>query len=196
MGAFIDLKGHIINNIKIITRVENTKNNKARFLCQCHCGEKFVCVGSAIKSGNTRSCGCLGKRNRLTHGGANTKLYFVWHEMKRRCSDENHRNYRRYGGRGIKVCSEWDKDFGVFKEWATNNGYKEGLTIDRINNDDGYKPSNCRWVDMKIQSLNRYNTIHVEFNGKTMTLREVESLTGIKYGTLHDRYSKGEKLVK
>lgn len=171
MGAFIDLKGQIINNIKIITRVENTKNNKARFLCQCHCGEKFVCVGSAIKSGNTRSCGCLGKRNRLTHGGANTKLYFVWHEMKRRCSDENHRNYRRYGGRGIKVCSEWD-------------------------NDDGYKPSNCRWVDMKIQSLNRYNTIHVEFNGKTMTLREVESLTGIKYDTLHDRYSKGEKLVK
>ena len=94
-----------------------------------------------------------------------TKLYNVWKEMRQRCNNPKHNHYKRYGGRGITVCKEWD-DPEAFYNWAVNNGYKEGLTLDRINNDKGYSPDNCRWVTVKEQCKNRSSNHLISFMGK------------------------------
>ena len=192
MGTYINITGKTFNKIEVLSRVENNKYNKARFKCRCHCGKEFNCVGSSLKSGNTKSCGCLSRSNRRTHGGTGTKLYYVWHDMIRRCHNINHKNYKRYGHRGIKVCLDWKSDFSNFKQWAVNNGYKEGLTIDRIDNDGDYEPSNCRWVDMKVQGNNRSNTIKVYYDGEVIKLSELAEINNIDYFEIYEEYRKGK----
>lgn len=192
MGAYIDITGKIFNDVEVLSRVENNKHNKAKFKCKCHCGNEFFCLGSSLKSGNTKSCGCLSRANRRTHGGTGTKLYYVWHDMIRRCYNTNHKNYKRYGYRGIKVCLDWKSDFSNFKEWSVDNGYKEGLSIDRIDNNGNYEPSNCRWVDMKVQSNNRSNTIWIYYNEEVMRLSELAEINNIDYFELYEEYRKGK----
>lgn len=89
------------------------------------------------------------------HGDSKTKLYYVWAEMIQRCTNPKHRRFEDWGGRGIEVCDEWKNDYSAFKEWALENGYREGLTIDRINNDMGYSPDNCRWATVNEQNKNK-----------------------------------------
>ena len=120
------------------------------------------------------------------HGGAKRenedRLYHIWRAMKRRCADKNDANY---GGRGISVCKEWADDYSVFKEWAYNNGYDENAdkgqcTIDRIDVDGNYEPSNCRWVDMVKQANNTRKSRYVDFQGRTMTIAEFSRAMNIK----------------
>src|SRR5690606_10465631 len=94
-----------------------------------------------------------------THGLRDHKLYGVWRSMKQRCTQKSHYAYKDYGGRGIKICDEWIDDFKAFYDWSMSNGYEEGLTIDRINNDDGYSPENCRWTTMRVQNTNKRNVL-------------------------------------
>lgn len=129
-----------------------------------------------------------------THGKSNTKLYRVWNSMKQRCYNSNDKFYFCYGGRGIKVCDEWRKDFKSFYDWAMRNGYQENLTIDRIDVNGNYNPSNCRWVDDKTQQRNRRDRERVLFNGKDMTLVEVSEETGISLATLWERKQRGVTL--
>jgi len=89
------------------------------------------------------------------HGGAHTKLYFVWAQMKGRCFNKKHKEYKNYGARGITVCQEWQTDYGVFWAWAKQNGYQEGLTLDRIDVNGNYEPDNCRWTNMHVQNANK-----------------------------------------
>ena len=110
--------------------------------------------------------------------------------MKQRCQNENDSKYNDYGGRGIKVCEEWN-DFGRFYLWSSSNGYKEGLTIDRINNDGDYTPNNCRWTTRKAQMSNRRNTVYLEYNGEKRSLSEWSNIVGVKRKTLDSRYRKG-----
>lgn len=119
-----------------------------------------------MRKGITRSCGCLhdeaARMRRTSHGKSGTRLYAIWKAMNRRCSNPSDKNYNRYGGRGISVCDEWCDDFQAFYEWAIANGYDETApvgecTIDRIDNDKGYAPGNCRWVDLKTQQNNKSN---------------------------------------
>lgn len=124
------------------------------------------------------------------HGGSGTKLYEVFKTMHRRCEAKTSNHYSHYGGRGICVCPEWS-DFAVFRDWAYSNGYKEGLTLDRIDNNGNYEPSNCRWTTMKEQSNNRRNSIFVEIDGKTLTIAQWADLTGIPYETIYCRYRRG-----
>jgi hypothetical protein len=116
-----------------------------------------------LREGSIKSCGCLEKENRLeantTHGGASTRLYGVWLGIRKRCFNVNEPAYPNYGGRGITVCSEWN-DYSKFREWALKSGYDKNAprgkcTLDRINVDGNYEPSNCRWVDMKVQRQNQ-----------------------------------------
>lgn len=173
------------------------------YLCKCDCEkgtERYVDLQN-LKSGKSVSCGCVRKevtKERMqTHGESKTRLYHLWLGMRKRCNDPNDRRYVDYGGRGIKVCSEWDNSYEAYREWALSNGYDESLpwtkcSIDRIDNDKGYSPDNCRWVDVKQQANNKRNNIRIEHNGVTKTVAEWGEELGIKPQTIWARYRKGK----
>lgn len=167
--------------------------------CVCDCGNEVVVRGKCLASGATMSCGCLQKElfaeRTSKHHGFGTRLYAIWNSMRQRCNNPNHAAYHNYGGRGIKICKEWD-DFAVFREWAYSSGYDDSAprgscTLDRINVDDGYYPENCRWVSMREQSRNKRDTCFYELNGERHSLMEWSEITGIKYSTLFKRYKDG-----
>ena len=139
------------------------KNGKAYFNCVCDCGAHRTVARCDVMAGKTLSCGCyskdLGHTLHRTHGGTNERLYTTWCGMKRRCYNINDAEYHNYGGRGIHVCDEWLHDYGSFRTWALSHGYGEGLSIDRIDVNSGYRPDNCRWITMREQPGTRRNTI-------------------------------------
>lgn len=165
--------------------------------CICSCGNECIAEGRSLVSGGKRSCGCLNKEVlasgdcRRTHGMARTSLYHTWRGMKDRCFNPQNKHYSRYGGRGITVCNEWLNDFKAFYDWAIANGYKEGLTIDRINNDGNYEPSNCRWADYYTQANNRSDNHLLTVGEETHTLSEWSRITGIKPQLLSERANRG-----
>ena len=160
------------------------------WLCKCDCGNIKKVRTNHLKFGSIKSCGCLLLLGNPKHNMCGTKIYNVYKSMRERCFNKNDKNYRHYGGRGIKICDEWlDKENGFmnFYNWAIKNGYKKGLTLDRINVDGNYSPSNCRWTTMKEQSNNRRNNNYITYNGETHTLTQWSEILNIKYGTLQNR---------
>ena len=135
----------------------------------------------------------LSNIRRAKHGGYKTKLYNVWQKMLRRCDSPNLKQYKDYGGRGISVCNDW-KDFVCFRDWAYTNGYSEGLTIERKNNDGNYCPTNCEWVTREIQQNNTRKNRFVTHNGITKTLSQWAKVSGINRNTLHSRMVRGAVL--
>lgn len=135
-----------------------TKYNAGKWKCQCTCGNIVSVRSTHLIQGITKSCGCYARevasRPGVVHGLHKHPLYSVWTQMKDRCSNKNHPSYYRYGYRGISVCEEWKSDFLNFYRWAIYNGYKEGLTLDRRDNDDNYEPGNCRWITQHEQMQN------------------------------------------
>ena len=125
------------------------------------------------------------------HGKEPKRLYFAWSNMRRRCYQKQNEKYASYGGRGIKVCDEWLHSFPAFREWALANGYKDNLTLDRIDANGNYEPSNCRWETQKTQQNNRRNNHRIEYNGETHTLAEWSEITGIPHYTISRREKKG-----
>jgi len=155
MGAFIDLKGRKFGQLMVIKRGPNLyKDKRVSWICFCSCGTEKIVGSSQLQSGDTRSCGCLRRSGlkRITHGLSDTKGYFVWYDMMRRCYNKKSTNYRYYGGRGIKVCRRWHD----LKLFITDMGQPPpGLTIERKNNDRGYFLKNCRWATRKEQANNK-----------------------------------------
>lgn len=172
-------------------------NNHGRpyWLCQCDCGKQIVVFAGSLKSGNTSSCGCLHREllssASKTHGDSGTRLYHVWKAMHGRCYNPNNKNYSLYGGRGIIVCDEWLKDFSVFKQWAIQNGYEAGLTIDRINGDLNYCPDNCRWVTQKEQTRNVSRNHVINFQGATKCASEWAEIYHMPPDRLYERLKRG-----
>lgn len=175
---------------------ETNKRNKSGsiyYLCKCDCGKEKIIDGTNLRYGVTRSCGCynreiISKENPVY----NTKLYHVYCGMKRRCYNLNDRSYHNYGGRGITICDEWES-FENFQKWALENGYSESLWIDRIDNDKGYSPDNCRWTTPKEQQNNKRTCIFITINGVTKSLTMWAEEAGIKPSTLQRRIKLGWK---
>ena len=190
---YIDLTGKRFGRLVVVERVGSVRG-KMFWKCKCDCGGVSVVSTTHLKSGNTKSCGCLRKDSNIskdtTHGMRNTRIYYVWCALKKRCNNKNDKQFENYGGRGIKVCDDW-LSFEGFYSWAVSSGYRPGLTIDRIDNDGNYCPENCRWATMEEQNNNKRNSIYVTYNGETHTIGQWSKITGIPYMKLWNAYRCG-----
>lgn len=147
--------GDKYNRLTVVEFSHRDKNHHHHYKCRCDCGNESIVGISSLRSGHTKSCGCLNIDNITKHGMCKTRIYNIYHVMIKRCYNKNIKHYQNYGARGIGVCPEWRESFVVFKDWAFANGYTDRLTLDRIDNDGNYCPENCRWATMKEQSANK-----------------------------------------
>ena len=200
-----------------IKMVGRTKHYQVLWLCRCDCGNEIVVTGTNLRSGASKSCGCY----RIKHGLTGSKIYAAYKHMKDRCLNPSSQCYKDYGGRGISVCEEWlGKDgFEKFEKWSSNHGYKEGLSLDRIDNDKGYSPENCRWTTQKVQSRNTRRNRYIELDGvkksasewcedfnicthtfyyrmRVLGMNEIEALTLPKASVRKHKYKVNELVTK
>ena len=187
MGAAIDLKGKKYGRLTFI-EFSHRKGKNYYWKCVCDCGNEKVVQPSGVKNGRVISCGCYNKEVITKHGLDGNKLYHVLNSMKNRCYSDKSKSYVNYGARGIKVCDEWINDPREFINWSLSNGYEEGLSIDRINNDGHYEPDNCRWTNKITQANNTRTNLYINYNNETKTLSEWAAQYGIKMNTLYYRY--------
>lgn len=175
--------------------------NHARWLCVCECGNEKIIDGGSLTSGKTRSCGCLNieqlhkkgfESNRAKHCLWGTRIYRIWKCIKTRCYNSNTKDYELYGGRGIKVCDEWKDSFPAFMKWSFENGYDNTKSIDRINVNGDYEPSNCRWATAKQQANNKRNNHFITIGEETKTVTEWIEVSGICKATFYQRLRAGK----
>lgn len=198
MSRFIDLTGQRFGKLYVIKY--HHSNNGAYWLCKCDCGNETILRGSYFRYGSTKSCGCGSKeqarknceKHRLSgHLMSRTRIYEIWKNMKRRCYSETNKRYANYGGRGITICQEWQNDFYAFYDWAMANGYTDDLTLDRINVNGNYEPSNCKWSTWKEQANNQTRNHYITYNGETKTLKQWSEAFSIPYGAFQHRVKRG-----
>lgn len=197
MAELMDLTGMQFERLEVIREAERTSYGARRWLCECKCGNKKIVHQRALVSGHTRSCGCLRKEDLIkrstTHNCSNTRIYNIYAGIKKRCLNDNEHAYSNYGGRGITICDEWLGEYGFenFYKWSMGNGYSDDLTIDRINNDGNYEPSNCRWITYKEQNGNKRNNIVILWNGERKILKDLCLELGMSYQTVKMRIHHG-----
>lgn len=162
----VDMINTKCGRLTVIAREKSDSRGEARWLCRCDCGNETIVLGSHLRSGRVVSCGCYSselKRDRikniktkgnLKHGGVGTRLYGIWVNMKTRCLNPNNRAFRWYGAAGVTICQEWLR-FENFEKWANESGYKDNLTIERINPFGSYCPENCTWIPKSEQWKNQ-----------------------------------------
>lgn len=187
MGKFQDLSGQKFGKLTAIKVVDEPVKggNHKKWVCLCECGNKTVVTSDHLKKGDIKSCGCY------FWGGSDTRIYRIWAHIKDRCYNKNHKSYADYGGRGITVCDEWLESSKAFYDWSIANGYKDGLTIDRIDNNKGYYPDNCRWTTSKIQANNTRWNHNITYKGETKSIQLWGEELGIKPNTLLYRIRRG-----
>lgn len=193
----VDLLGKKFGRLLVIDRARSNKHKQMQWLCKCDCGKELVVTTTHLKTGHTRSCGCLhNEGNNKKHGLTHTKVHGIWQGIKRRCFNANVKEFMNYGGRGITVCDEWNNDFQTFYDYVSQLPHfgEAGYSLDRINNNGNYEPGNVKWSTRTEQGNNKRNTILVEVDGETHTLTEWSEITGIKYSTLYHRYKTNKNL--
>ena len=197
---FRDLSGKRFGRLLVERYHGKADTKEIYYWCICDCGNRLLISSSNLHNGTTKSCGCLlhevssiihkGKPIQKTHGDYETRLYNIWTNIKQRTCNVNNRDYPKYGGRGITLCDEWKpakSGYLAFKEWSYNNGYDDTKTIDRIDNDKGYSPDNCRWTNMKVQEANKRTNVYIRYQKWVYPLNIWSKLTGIPYKTIQDR---------
>jgi len=193
MPKIINLIGQTFGRLTVIKRGNNNKYNRSTWLCQCNCGIIKIINSNSLIIGRTKSCGCLHKEgNRLKHGhdikGKVSTTYSAWVGMKGRCLNVNNRAYKDYGGRGITVCKRWLKFENFLKDMGESPG--KGYSLDRIENNKGYYPKNCRWATHKEQCRNRRNNHTINYSGRTRCLMDWAKELNIAYDLLRARIYK------
>lgn len=188
-----DFTGMRFGSLVVIKRVYeyDKKGNKiAKWECDCDCGGKAYVTTNNLKFGHSKTCGCS---FRTKNGMGKSRINKIYSGMIDRCYNEKVDCYDRYGGRGIRVCDEWQGDDGFFNfyDWAIENGYKDELTLDRIDVNGNYEPKNCKWSTQKEQANNKRNSLYIEIDGEKRTASQWEEITGVKAGTIYVRYRKG-----
>lgn len=201
MSNLVDLTGKRFGRLEVLRRgedrIEPSGKHRVMWICKCNCDKHSIVnvSGDALKEGRSTSCGCFrnesSRARNTTHGDTNTKLYSIWCAMKTRCTNQNTEAYKDYGGRGICICDEWLNNYESFKTWALNNGYEQGLSIDRIDNDKGYEPQNCRWVTSVAQANNRRSNRLITYNGETHNVTEWASILNKNPKTIFNRLYSG-----
>ena len=193
-------EGEQYGYLTVLARTENAKNGHSRWICKCRCGKETVVLSYHLKSGKIKSCGCWWQERkheyRKTHGHSNDRIYNIWLAMKNRCYAKSFYRFSDYGGRGIKVCEEWKNNFEAFYNWAMKNGYADNLTIDRIDVNGNYEPSNCRWVTMEVQNLNKRNSHLITYKGITKTMTEWAREVGLPPCVVQYRLNKAKWSVE
>lgn len=168
MSKIKDITGQRFKSLVAIKRVGSDVNGHSLWLCKCDCGTDFITQSNKLLTGNTGTCGC-----RNGHGKRYTRIYRTWTNMKQRCLNPSQKNYQWYGAKGIDIFDKWVESFELFYNWAISNGYKDDLTIDRIDHTKGYYPENCRWV-----------TISENVKRKVITDETKEKLSQSKRGRI------------
>lgn len=196
----VDLTGQRFGRLTAMVPVGKSRGGNYLWDCVCDCGAHTVVASNGLRSGTTVSCGCYirevtSKRSK-THGEARTRLYKIWIGMKNRCHNTEASNYKDYGGRGILVCEEWRHSYAAFSTWAKQNGYADNLSIDRIDNDKGYFPENCRWVNRFAQGNNKRSNTVFTIDGETKTVTQWAREYGINPITVFSRLYKGMDIVE
>ena len=193
MSRAVDLTGMRFGRLTVVSKTRS-ESGRVAWLCKCDCGNETRPLTNCLLKGRSKSCGCLNhekiKNRVLKHGQYGTRLYKIWSNMIQRCINPKNDNYKLYGARGISVCDEW-KDFTSFSKWAIESGYDDSLSIDRIDNMEGYCPGNCRWATPQEQTDNRRVTQYITFNGKKQTVKRWSEETGIPYKKLLWRINRG-----
>lgn len=187
----IDLQSERFGRLVVLARAGSYKKGNIVWLCKCDCGNELAVPGQRLRIGKTRSCGCLNKdliKERATiHGKTGSRLFRIWTGMKSRCLNPNALMWPRYGGRGILICTQWLDSFSAFEKWAVSAGYEENLSIDRINNDGNYEPSNCRWATKKQQARN--TSRNLRFDDGSLAIDAADA-SNVKMATVRTRVRK------
>lgn len=188
--------GDKFNRLTAIKFVDMRMNSQQFWLFKCECGNEKVISVNSVKIGTTKSCGCLSSellKKRSKHGMCKTKIYKIWAVMLQRCFNQDNKGYKNYGGRGIKVCSEWLKFENFYKDMGDK---PEGMTLDRKNNNLGYCKSNCKWSNRKEQNNNKRNNILITYKNKTQTLSQWAEELNINYNIFFYRFKSGWDIKK
>ena len=180
-------------SLTVIKRV--TVNGKNRWECVCDCGNIVYAKSANLKNGKTNRCVSCGRKithEKVTkHGMAGTRIYHIYLGMKDRCYDKSTFSYKYYGALGVKICDEWLNDPKAFYEWAVNNGYKNDLTLDRIDPTGNYTPDNCRWADYITQANNKRNSKHYLYNGESLSVKQLSRKYCVSEERIRGRIKKG-----
>ena len=191
--AVIEMEGMVFGMLTVGKRI-GMRHGQSEYRVSCQCGkEKTMLRVNILKS---HSCGCVPRAQFYKHGMSETKLFGVWTNMNRRCYDAKAKDYPRYGGRGITVCQEWRDSFSSFYDWAVKAGYRQGLSIDRMDNFGGYSPANCRWATAHEQAINKRSNIWIEYQGIRLTISQWAKRVGINRTTLEGRYHRNWPVEK
>ena len=190
-----EITGQKFGYLTVLGFHERRKNDYF-WKCKCDCGNISIVNKGHLNSGRTISCGCYRLKKMTKHGENKKRLYKIWNSMKKRCLNPNDQAYEYYGGRGIIVCDEWKNSYEAFRDWALVNGYKNNLSIDRINNSKGYSPDNCRWATMKEQSNNTRRNRIITHNNETHTIAQWNEILGFPKKLIYNRLQRGWAIEK
>ena len=182
----MNLEGQRFGRLTVVEKAD-----KDKWKCVCDCGNEKIVGQYSLIHGDTKSCGCLWKERVIKHGHSYERLYHVWSGMRSRCRNPKSPDYKRYGGRGITVCDEWNS-YSAFRDWALENGYDSNAerfqcTLDRIDNDKGYSPQNCRWVSLTVNNNNTSSNRFLVFEGEKHTVAEWARIQGLSSALIRTR---------